>query len=90
MLPATQVSLPVAEPLALIDATLLFVLQVLLAKHPDLLAPAALSELRPSPAPRAARHLFDAVRELHHALETYRSSLPDAPPLSPGDDDIPF
>src|SRR5271155_5140917 len=30
--------LPVPEPLALLDATLLFLIQVLLAQHPDLLA----------------------------------------------------
>ena len=34
-----QVSLPVSEPIALIDATLLFLVQVLLARHPDLYAP---------------------------------------------------
>lgn len=36
MLPTSPV--PVPEPLALLDATLLFLIQVLLARHPDLLA----------------------------------------------------
>ena len=62
----------------------------LIAKHPELLA-APEEELLPSPGTRAARHILDAIREVHHAVETYSAFLPSS--LSPGndnDDDIPF
>lgn len=89
MLRADAVRLPVLEPLALIDATLLFAVQVLIAQHPDLLAPPEVPVLRPSPGLRAARHLFDAIRELHHAVESYRGFLPTEAELRTSDD-IPF
>jgi hypothetical protein len=86
-----HVFLPVSEPIAIIEATLLFLIQVLLAKHPELYPtheqdPAP----RPPPGTRAARHVLDAIREVHHAIEIYNAALPDT--LSPGDgtDDIPF
>lgn len=86
-----QVSLPVSEPIALIDATLLFLVQVLLAKHPDLY-PIHETEAvpRPPPGTRAAHHILDAIREVHRAIEIYNAALPDS--LSPGGgtDDIPF
>ena len=85
-----HISLPISEPLALVDATLLFLIQVLIAKHPELLA-APEEQLLPSPGTRAARHILDAIREVHHTIETYSAFLPNA--LSPGndnDDDIPF
>lgn len=87
------VSLPIPEPLALLDATLLFIIQVLIAQHPDLLAPPEQPAPR-TPGLRAARRIFEAVRELHDALDTYRALLPDGHPLSLGnerpEDDIPF
>jgi hypothetical protein len=86
-----HVSLPVSEPIALIDATLLFLVQVLLAKHPDLYPPHETeAEPRPPPGVRAAHHILDAIREVHHAIEVYNAALPDT--LSPGGgtDDIPF
>jgi hypothetical protein len=85
-----HISLPIADPLALIDATLLFLIQVLIAKHPDLLA-APEEGLPTSPGSRAARHILDAIREVHRAVETYSAFLPSS--LSTGndnDDDIPF
>ena len=91
MLRSPHVSIPVHEPLDLIDATLLFLIQVLLAKHPDLLAPPEeAAEPRPPLGVRAAHHILDAIREVHHAIEIYRAALPDT--LVPGDrtDDIPF
>jgi hypothetical protein len=90
MLRAPEVSLPLPEPIELIDATLLFLIQVLLAKHPDLLRPPdEAHEHRPAPGVRAARHILDAVREVHQALESYRAFLPDT--ITPsGADDIPF
>jgi hypothetical protein len=87
------VTLPIPEPLALLDATLLFVVQVLLAQHPDLLAPPEEPAPR-TPGLRAARRTFEAVRELHAALDSYRAFLPAEPPRALGDqrsgDDIPF
>ncbi|MGH7345506.1 MAG: hypothetical protein ACREK4_11385 [Candidatus Rokuibacteriota bacterium] len=90
--------LPVPEPLALLDATLLFLIQVLLARHPDLLAPPEAPVVHPAPGLRAARRIFDAVREVHHALEIYSVVPLDAPEFSDDahrpenvpDDDIPF
>lgn len=87
------VSLPIPEPLALLDATLLFIIQVLIAQHPDLLAPPEQPAPR-TPGLRAARRIFEAVRELHAALDTYRAFLPADRPHAPADeqlgDDIPF
>ena len=84
--------LPLADPLTLIDATALFVIQVLIAQHPELLvAP----DEPPKPTLRPLSHvhlLFTAVRELQFAIEVYRSCLPDrvGPPDRHLDDDIPF
>ena len=93
MLRTPTVALPIPEPIALLDATLLFVIQVLIAQHPDLLAPPE-APAPPTPGLRSARRIVEAVRELHHALATYRALLPDSHPLSLGDerpdDDIPF
>jgi hypothetical protein len=86
-----HVSLPVSDPLALIDATLLFLVQVLLAKHPDLAEPPDDDEPRPPPALRAARHILGAIREVHYAIETYNAFLPTPPtPRAGAGDDIPF
>jgi hypothetical protein len=98
MLRTPSVSLPIPEPLALLDATLLFIIQVLIARHPDLLAPPEAPVPNQAPGLRAARRIFDAVREVHHALEIYSVVLHDAPALSLGEhrpendphDDIPF
>lgn len=87
------VTLPIPEPLALLDATLLFVIQVLIAQHPDLLAPPDDPAPR-TPGLRAARRIFQAVREVHVALDSYRAFLPAEHPWARGDerpdDDIPF
>jgi hypothetical protein len=86
-----EITLPLPDPLALLDATALFVIQVLLAQHPDLLA--APEQLPPtSRRPLGHAHLlFDAVRDLQYAIEVYRSCLP-SPAGGDGDpdDDIPF
>lgn len=82
-------SLPLTQPLALLDATALFVLQVLLAQHPELLV--APDELHVAPL-RPLQHaylLLTAVRELQYALEVYRACLPP-PDRSHPDDDSPF
>jgi hypothetical protein len=88
-----SISLHVPEPLALIEATLLFTVQILLARHPELTLPPEVAVLHPPPDLRAARRLLDEIRELHDALETYRDALPDGTADSGSDDisdDIPF
>jgi hypothetical protein len=86
---------PVPEPLALLDATLLFLIQVLLARHPDLLA--ADNDNDDTHLPEyplgAARHVLLTVREVHYALDRYRTLFPDEPRFVSGaraDDEIPF
>jgi hypothetical protein len=80
MLRAPHVPLPVPEPLALLDATLIFLIQVLIAQQPELLSlPEAADTHRQAHPLRAARHIVDAVREVHYALDTYRTILPDPP-----------
>jgi hypothetical protein len=94
MLRIPDVTLPVPEPLALLDATLLFLVQILIAQHPDLLLPPELPEPRPPPGLRAAQRLLDGVRELHQALDIYRAVLPEARAAEgrggTAEDDIPF
>jgi hypothetical protein len=81
MLPTSHVPIPVPEPLALLDATLLFVIQVLIAQHPALLAAPEDSTPPPAYPLRAARHVLLAVREVHYALDSYRAMLADKPGL---------
>jgi hypothetical protein len=95
MLRTDAVSLHVPEPLALIEATLLFTVQVLLARHPELTLPPEVAVLHPPPGLRAARRLLDGIRDLHRAIELYRYVLPEGHGdhrLGGGDvsDDIPF
>jgi hypothetical protein len=95
MLSTSSLPLPVPEPLALLDATLLFLIQVLIAQQPDLLAtPDEHDNTRHPASPlRAARHILLAVREVHYALDTYRAFLPDKPGFmadAGADDDFPF
>lgn len=85
-----KVSLPIADPISLVDATLLFLVQVLLANHPEL-AEDDDDEPRPPPTLRAARHILGAIREVHYAIETYNAFLLNPlPPRGTADDDIPF
>ena len=92
MLHRPHVSLPIAELLPLLEAALLFVIQLLIAQHPDLLTPPDEATTgRPAPPLRAAHRLLDAVRELNLALDTYRDILPTmSGSASPIDDDFPF
>jgi len=83
MLRTDSISLHVPEPLALIDATLLFTLQILVARHPDLLLPHEDAPPCPPPAVLAARELLGAIRELHLALENYRDTTRPRDPSSP-------
>ena len=90
MPPRRNVSMPVAELLPLLEAAMLFVIQLLIAQHPDLLAPPEdTTTLRPAAPLRAAHRLLDAVRELNHALDSYRDVLPTITSIH-SDDDFPF
>jgi hypothetical protein len=85
-----EITIPLPDPLALLDATALFVIQVLIAQHPELLA--VPEQPLPSPA-RPLGHaslLLDAVRDLQYAIEVYRSCLPDLVGSGDPEDDIPF
>lgn len=90
MLRTDSVSLHVPEPIALIDATLLFAVQILIARHPELLLPPEVPMLHPPPGLRAARHLLEGIRDLHRTLTAYRDCLPRQTPRDALDDDIPF
>lgn len=92
---STILAIPLGEPIALLDATLLFIIQLFLAQHPDLLAPPESHLAQHPPGLRHARRVLDAVRELHHALQSYAPLRQDAsrtPPYRAAHhhDDIPF
>jgi hypothetical protein len=93
MSPRSQVSMPIHELVTLLEASLLFVIQLLIARHPDLLAaPEEVEGLRPDPPLYGARRILAAVRELNNALDNYRAVFHQLPRSTPGrdDDDIPF
>jgi hypothetical protein len=84
--------MPISELVALLEASLLFVIQLLIARHPDLLAaPEEAEDIRPDPPLYGARRILAAVRELNNALDGYRAVLHQLPrPTLDSDDDIPF
>lgn len=91
----TLLTIPLGEPIALLDATLLFIIQLFLAQHPDMLAPPESNLAQPPPRLRHARRILDAVRELHLALQSYDALRQDASRAhlygaAHHDDDIPF
>ncbi len=86
----SHVSLPLPELVALLEATLLVVIQLLIARHPDLLAPPEEITRNPPPPLYGARRILAAVRELNHALDSYRVLLHDLPRSTADNDDIPF
>jgi hypothetical protein len=87
-----HVSMPIAELVALLEASLLFALQLLIASHPDLLAPPEEADtIGPAPPLFGARRILAAVRELNDALDNYRDILHHLPSSKPdAEDDIPF
>lgn len=86
----SHVSIPIPELVTLLEATLLFVIQLLIARHPDLLDAPEEATRCPPPPLYGARRILAAVRELNHALDNYRVILHDLPGSTAGDDDIPF
>jgi hypothetical protein len=78
---------PELAPLALLDAALAIAVQALIARNPEMLSECA--DLRNAPQVAAALNIVTLYREMHDALDEYRSLLPQEPtPL--GYDDIPF
>lgn len=68
------VILSLREPIAFLDAAMLFVVQVLIARHPELMAPPETPGLR-QPALLAAHEALECVFELQRSLKTYREIL---------------
>jgi len=78
---------PELAPLALLDAALAIAVQALIAKNPGMLS--ELAEVRNAPQVAAALNIVTLYRDMHDALDEYRSLLPEEP--SPCDyDEIPF
>ena len=93
MSPQLPVTPVLCDPFALIDATAHFVIQLLIAKHPEMLLPHDDQHPLRFRIIHPPQLLFDAVRELQYAIEVYRACLPD--PAVGGsdpdlDDDFPF
>lgn len=83
----SPLALPVSNAIALLDSFTLFVIQMLVAQHPELLAAPdepPLSSLRPT---RHAHLLLRAVQELQYAIEIYRACIPAPIPTGDIDDD---
>ena len=84
--------LPIAEPLPLLEAALLFLIQVLLARHPDLLA------ADPNDDTQGARNTLSAPPTTSCSPSAscttpstrYRAILPTISGSGPTDDDFPF
>jgi hypothetical protein len=71
--------------MALLEEMMLFVSQLLIARHPDLLAaPEEADSIHAEPPLRAAHRILDAGRELTDALDSYREVLNDARGSSSG------
>jgi hypothetical protein len=71
--------------MALLEETMLFVCQMLIARHPALLAaPEEADSLHADPPLRVARHILDAGRALSDALGCYRELLSEAQGKSSG------
>jgi hypothetical protein len=88
----SHISIPIPELVALLEASLLFSIQMLVRRHPDLLAPPEeAGTIRPALPLFGARRILAAVRDLNDALDTYRDILHNLPAEEHGaDDDIPF
>jgi hypothetical protein len=84
--------MPISDLVVLLEATLLFAIQLLIADNPDLLASPEEDDTIRSRVPLCgARRILAAIRELNYALESYRNAFHDGPGSSYGDnDDIPF
>ena len=79
---------PELAPLALLDAALALTVQSLIARNPELLSDD--DALRRAPRVLAARQIVALYRDMHDALDEYRTLLPTEHELATGTDDIPF
>jgi len=68
--------LPVPLTRGLLEETMLSMIQLLIARHPELLAaPEEIDPLLTSPPLHAAHRILDALREVTEALDDYRNVL---------------
>lgn len=79
---------PELAPIALLEAALAITVQALIARNPELLV--GNDAIRQVPLAAAAHHVVVLYREMHDALDRYRSLLPPASDPQAGFDDIPF
>jgi hypothetical protein len=79
---------PELAPLALLDAALALTVQSLIARNPELLSDD--DALRRAPRVLAARQIVALYRDMHDALDEYRTLLPTEHELATGTDDFPF
>lgn len=79
---------PELAPLALLEAAFAITVQALIARNPELLAPDLMD--RPPPLAVAARNIVVLYRDLHDALDEYRSLLPPLADHTSGPGDFPF
>jgi hypothetical protein len=79
---------PELAPLALVEAALAIAVQSLIARNPELLSED--DGLRQAPRAVAARNIVALYREMHDAIDEYRTLLPTEHQLATGTDDIPF
>jgi hypothetical protein len=67
---------PVPLTRGLLEETMLSMIQLLIARHPELLAaPEELDPLVATPPLHAAHRILDALREVTEALDDYRNVL---------------
>jgi len=79
---------PELAPLAVLDAALAVAVQSLIARNPELLSEN--DALMRSPRVVVALHIIALYRDLHDALDEYRTLLPTEHELTSGFDDFPF
>jgi hypothetical protein len=78
---------PELAPLALLEAALAIAVQALIARNPEMLSER--QHLRKAPQVAAALNIVVLYRQMHDALDEYRSLLPKEPAPA-GSDDFPF
>jgi hypothetical protein len=84
-------SRPAPELPALLEETMLLVIQRLIARHPELLAaPEEVDTILPAPPLQAAHRILRAARELADALDCYRELADAHEPSSRARDDRPL
>jgi hypothetical protein len=78
------------DPAPLLEAVLLASVQMLIARHPDLLLPPDVTVLRPPPPLRAARAVLGLINTLLGALADYNAIQTPPLPSPTAGDELPF